>query len=380
MNVRTERDQERRVSVAEQEQKEEEMPYQEPEDDPYFEEVRHEGKDEDEEEEIEDPHEDESDEEEHDDEEDEEADEEMGHEGLEFAPRGATPARPPGQQLHIAPPQPGGPRQSGNPLPGPSPQKREMNKDYQDVAKTGRWGTITRGEMIIAGGILLAIIGGIVAAIVVLTLPDGKPEDSTPAPTPAPTPRPDADPADQLAAMLQILREDPIVSARGLDHLSDEVKFYDTVDYTNETIPAGTRAMKWLLEDPWHPQPDDPMLSYRYALATLYFSTKGDSWVDHQNWLSKANACDWYGMTCNPVKESVWAFDLTRNNLDGPFPVEVHLIQGLRSIVVTDNKLTGDVPWDALGDLPSLSILYMNENYLSGEWSEAVIANNVLCE
>jgi hypothetical protein len=46
----------------------------------------------------------------------------------------------------------------------------------------------------------------------------------------------------------------------------------------------------------------------RYALATLYFATNGDNWVQcgrdstncdvTQEWLTAENECDWYAIEC----------------------------------------------------------------------------------
>jgi len=63
--------------------------------------------------------------------------------------------------------------------------------------------------------------------------------------------------------------------------------------------PQG-EAFAWLLEDEFigdfHLY---ETLQQRYALATLYFSMLGDSWINNGNWLSSTDECSWNLVVCN---------------------------------------------------------------------------------
>ena len=64
------------------------------------------------------------------------------------------------------------------------------------------------------------------------------------------------------------------------------------------------KAFSWLIfEDSYYICPSDPNFDQRYALATLYFATNGDSWTycrrgglvdcpDGENFLSAFHECD----------------------------------------------------------------------------------------
>lgn len=71
----------------------------------------------------------------------------------------------------------------------------------------------------------------------------------------------------------------------------------------NPATPQGA-AFRWLMDD--DPLQADPCeyltVIQRYVLATLYFSTFGDAWATKTDWLTNTTECDWYGITCSPVK------------------------------------------------------------------------------
>lgn len=71
----------------------------------------------------------------------------------------------------------------------------------------------------------------------------------------------------------------------------------------NPATPQGA-AFRWLMDD--DPLQTDPCeyltVIQRYVLATLYFSTFGNSWFVNTDWMTNSTECDWYGITCSPVK------------------------------------------------------------------------------
>lgn len=123
------------------------------------------------------------------------------------------------------------------------------------------------------------------------------------------------------------------------------------------------------------------------ALVSLYFSTNGDEWLNHANWLENNTPHLWTGITVlsghvthidlasNNLHGSI-PYDLSNltdivylkfgfNNLSGPIPSSLGGLTKLQRIEFVDNKLTGPIPAE-LGDIISLEILNLSNNKLSG--------------
>ena len=71
---------------------------------------------------------------------------------------------------------------------------------------------------------------------------------------------------------------------------------------TNSITPQGM-AYQWILkadEAQINPCMDPDRARQRYALAVMYYSTGGDSWIDNTNWLEGSNSeCQWTKVTCH---------------------------------------------------------------------------------
>lgn len=117
----------------------------------------------------------------------------------------------------------------------------------------------------------------------------------------------------------------------------------------------------------------------RYALATLYYTTNGEMWLNNRKWLSNENYCHWHGIICcdSSTVGSVMCttpsdfgrileIDLYQNNLVGIISPIIALLPHLQSIYLSRNKLTGTIPGTALGKLSHLMTFYASYNYLSG--------------
>jgi hypothetical protein len=78
------------------------------------------------------------------------------------------------------------------------------------------------------------------------------------------------------------------------------VEITDGPILSDPSTPQGM-ALRWLLDD--DPLQIDPCtyatVEQRYALATFYYSTAGDSWIDNEAWLTGAAECDWFGVECS---------------------------------------------------------------------------------
>jgi hypothetical protein len=89
--------------------------------------------------------------------------------------------------------------------------------------------------------------------------------------------------------------------------------------------------LKWLANDSNLANYTEQEKIQRYALATLYYSTKGGRWTHSDFWLSSADVCDkWYqsdDMTINCTSAGeVSNLSLANNNLNGTIPAELGML------------------------------------------------------
>lgn len=89
------------------------------------------------------------------------------------------------------------------------------------------------------------------------------------------------------------------------------------------------RAIRWLSNNAKLDDYPDTQRIQRYALAVLYYSTNGKSWLQDTNWMTDEPECDWFnkGVTfCDAVSKGVSNLNLKDNNLVGKLPSEVYLM------------------------------------------------------
>jgi hypothetical protein len=149
------------------------------------------------------------------------------------------------------------------------------------------------------------------------------------------------------------------------------------------------QAVEWLQDDPGISTYTNLEALQRYALATLYYSTGGENWINNDGWLDYNVAeCDWFtdfsltedfsflgdfsfigGFsslidTCiNDVRYSNLV--LEQNGLSGELPDALAVLTDLQTMVLVDNALTGQLP-SAFGSLSQLTVLWLYGNLLSG--------------
>ena len=102
----------------------------------------------------------------------------------------------------------------------------------------------------------------------------------------------------------------------------------------------------------------------RATLVALYEATDGPNWVDSENWLTDAPLGDWYGVDVDGQGRVVRLLVLD-NKLTGPIPPELGNLASLSALWLRDNNLSGIVPAE-LGDLVGLTELSLQNNALSG--------------
>jgi tetrahydromethanopterin S-methyltransferase subunit B len=91
---------------------------------------------------------------------------------------------------------------------------------------------------------------------------------------------------------------------------------------SNTSTPQN-KALEWLADDTNLESSSNETIIQRYALATLYYSTNGDSWDNNTLWLDSGEECSgWYGLECTTTG-AVSALKLGGINLQGTLPPEI---------------------------------------------------------
>ncbi|CAB9528146.1 Leucine Rich Repeat [Seminavis robusta] len=153
-----------------------------------------------------------------------------------------------------------------------------------------------------------------------------------------------------------------------------------------------SRAFNWILDDPTVEEYSNWRIQQRYALATVYFSTGGETWAENDYWLSYiVHECNWYGKKSFALKESlVHVYDgyleglfpstdpppatchkdgsyqhlwLDQNNLVGSLPRELYMLTSLKTLSTGLNQLFGTIATE-IGQLSQLEGLavFSHEN------------------
>jgi len=196
------------------------------------------------------------------------------------------------------------------------------------------------------------------------TNPGGNPPPSTPAPTAAPS-----TPTPTLAPQPETMAPSSSPTACFVTQTREEFLLEELAAF-NETLlmdPATSQgsAFSWLNgSDVETTNCLYPTVVQRYALATFYFATEGDSWTDYEGWLSADDECTWKGIDCGDGEE-VSTIDLNRNNLGGTLPnEELGALTSLEALIGWENTIAGPIP-TSIFKAP-LSIVDMEFNELTG--------------
>jgi hypothetical protein len=103
-------------------------------------------------------------------------------------------------------------------------------------------------------------------------------------------------------------------------------------------------------------------LIQRYALGCIHFATSGiihrfanpteTAWKNSTKWVSEAEECTWYGVSCN-ANMQVTGLRLNQNNLTGTFPNETILLANTLTVLeIGDNNI-----WNRLAQVNFLGKL-----------------------
>lgn len=257
---------------------------------------------------------------------------------------------------------------SAKPKPKKAGSKREVNPKFKDVQETGSWGGISTVEKVVVGVLAIAILVGVIVAVVIVLGRDDTPkEELVPAITLPPTAKATAMPADEKFGIILAELENNPVTAPTAGTLSTDISTYaGKADDEAACVEFPTEcAMDWYLyKDDFPPESNNIM--DRFALATLYYSLGGPGWKNNTKWLTDASYCQWYGLSCNRRETEVEEIDLAENKLVGKLPIELSLIDTVAVMSLKQNQISGGLPGDVIASMPKLFVLYLQNNMLTG--------------
>lgn len=292
-------------------------------------------------------------------------------------------------------------------------EQMEAIKEYRDVEQTGKWGAISKREiMAVALIILLAIVGTIVAVVVTRhsgggddevkaaqSAPKPAPKDAPTVPTLAPSERPSSSPTaspqpvgptpapmESTSAPTSAPTTFEFRAVPGFAKIKDASIDYDFSEYDDITslrnkfydtqASPQARAASWSIYLDTQTPVASPSFVERYALCVLYFTTQGNGWTDKTNWLSpSSNVCDWYGVECTTTDDPndedffprVEELNLFKNNLVNSLPFELSKLKSLKTLRLSRNSLEGPIQSDLFEAMKDhLVFLYLDFNELEG--------------
>ncbi len=167
-------------------------------------------------------------------------------------------------------------------------------------ASSPQWRSSSK-RIIVIGVVIILVCVGVAVGVVFATRP--KPTiESTMTPSAAPT-------------SLSRTTADLLSSVS-----SDEGAALETPDTPQN------KAFNWLVENTNIDTYLDEKKIQRYSLATLYYSTNGDSWTVNTGWLGNGDECGWSNNHLRCTNGSIMELTLSSNNLVGSVPAEIGLL------------------------------------------------------
>ena len=174
---------------------------------------------------------------------------------------------------------------------------------------------------------------------------------------------------------------DPATDLKTYPPYTDDLPPATVDQISNFPSSPQARANAWLVEDPsWQNQPPVRKMA-RFALATLYFATNGESdWIHKDHWLDyDVHECLWYSShptaPCDPQDRSPFRLvNLSSNALRGTIPIETVMFSTLD---VSNNALVGKPPTVGRGN--QLEVIVASNNQLAGAiagefgWSSSLL-------
>ena len=163
----------------------------------------------------------------------------------------------------------------------------------------------------------------------------------------------------------------------------------DAAEGNQTSLSPQALALDFLVQDPSLEEYEKWRIQQRFALATFYYATGGDTWFKKTDWLSySVHEClcyqsDFGGLidgtngseVPNPCEEeeplSVISHGIfqslayTGNRLQGTLPLELHMLSELKILILFSSDLRGTIP-TLIGELTSLVFVAIAGTQLSG--------------
>lgn len=240
--------------------------------------------------------------------------------------------------------------------------------------------------------VVVAIIAIVVAVVVVVVTRDsggggggatmgntggGSPQDLSPTEPPdttGPTISPTPSPTTSDPTTIFPTTNGPTTSGASTDQVEAFLisKAFDGGEALTTPGTPQNRAYEWLLEDRLNIEGSYNTLQ-RYALATLYYATGGDtSWLVDDLWLSlNEHVCEWNNtisrdQRCSDSGEDLLGLSLPNNQLTGSLPRELALADQFIFLEFFLNQLKGTIPVEYFTSMPNLFFINFYFNDISG--------------
>jgi hypothetical protein len=154
-----------------------------------------------------------------------------------------------------------------------------------------------------------------------------------------------------------ICRGQPNISNKHESHLQQLFKTIGETKITGNT--PQNEAACWMFRQ------GRSYSSQRYALAVVYYASKGAQWETNTNWMTPKHECSWYGVMCNTFR-TVVELDLGYIELEGLVPREMGLLSGVTDLDLHGNDLQGVIPHKLLIGMKRIKYLRVQMNGLFG--------------
>lgn len=113
--------------------------------------------------------------------------------------------------------------------------------------------------------------------------------------------------------------------------LQDLIASYslDGGEALSDPLSPQSKALSWLESDGNLGSYPDWRKVQRHVLATFYFSTNGDGWIERGGWLTEEHECDWFSSAVDPACDESGRFArlvLFDNNVTGILPKDIAVL------------------------------------------------------
>ncbi|KAI2503353.1 hypothetical protein MHU86_11073 [Fragilaria crotonensis] len=139
-------------------------------------------------------------------------------------------------------------------------------------------------------------------------------------------------------------------------------------DCPSDQLAATALAMRWTNTNNTGEMEDSDVY---FALATLFFSLRGDEWNRALNWLQPLPVCEWHGINCTKDKDGkndvIVALSLPDNQMVGEVPTQLGLLTSLQSFSLEGINLGGTSMPSEIGRLVDLETLNLRGTKMAGQ-------------